>query len=407
MAPEAASHMTGLLPLVDAGLRGALLATLLLLGALLARDHRRHAAGRTGIALMAGLVVQTLATVPPVEQGWPILWQAPLVGISIGNSVLFWLFARSLFDDEFSVGPAAVALWLAVVALGMAFCVCLGVFGPYAAPMRVLRFALRWVPVVFAALAITAAVRHWRGDLVERRRRLRAFIVVGGSVYALAMAALRLNSATGVLSVEAAGFDAGALLLVAFGGTLAMVRIADNGLLANHATSMQGHVLPPAASAPPADLPGPADPADPADRHDPADPADPADGPDAPEAAVSPDAADLRIVDALDRAMTRDHAYRTDGLTLGLLALKLAVPEYRLRRAINRHLGHRNFNAYINGLRLADARAALADPARRLASVLEIALEAGFASIGPFNRAFKAASGMTPTDYRERALADS
>ena len=105
--------------------------------------------------------------------------------------------------------------------------------------------------------------------------------------------------------------------------------------------------------------------------------------------------------------MTRDHAYRIDDPTLGLLALKLAVLEHRLRRAINRHLGHRNFNAYINGLRLAEARAALADPARRATSVLEIALEAGFASIGPFNRAFKAASGMTPTDYRERALADS
>ncbi len=385
MAPEAAPHMTGLLPLVDAGLRGALLATLLLLGALLARDHRRHAAGRTGIALMAGLVVQTLATLPPVEHGWPIFWQAPLVGISLGNSVLFWLFARALFDDEFSAGAAAAALWLSVVAIGATFCVCVGAFGPLAMPTAVLRVALRWVPVVFAALAIVAAVAHWRGDLIERRRRLRAFIVVGGAAYAVTIAALRLNSATGVLSVEAAGFDVGALLLVAFASTLAMVRIADGGLLANHAPP-QGNALPAAASAPPRDLPDAINPQEPTD---------------------APDAADLRIVEALDRAMTRDHAYRTDDLTLGLLALKLAVPEYRLRRAINRHLGHRNFNAYINGLRLADARVALADPARRSASVLEIALEAGFASIGPFNRAFKAASGMTPTDYRERSLADS
>ena len=110
MTPPLAS----VLPLVDAGLRGALVATLLLLGALLARDQRRHAAGRTGIALMAGLLVQTFATLPPVEQGWPILWQAPLVGVSIGNSVLFWLFARALFDDGFAAGPGTIALWLAV-----------------------------------------------------------------------------------------------------------------------------------------------------------------------------------------------------------------------------------------------------------------------------------------------------
>lgn len=375
--------MAGVLPLVDAGLRGALVATLVLVGMLLARDHRRHLAGRTGIALMAGLLVQTLATLPPVEQGWSILWQAPLVGFSIGNSVLFWLFARSLFDDDFAAGPAELVLWLAVVAIGATFCACLAEFGPLAAPTRLLKFALRWVPVVFAALAIVAAVTHWRGDLVERRRRLRAFIVVGGSAYALTMAALRLQSPTGVLSAEAAGFDVGALLLVAFGSALAMLRIADGGLLVNRA--VPGHASPAAALTPAADVLDP--------------PALPGANP--------PDAADLRIVEALERAMARDRAYRIDDLTLGVLALKLSVPEYRLRRAINRHLGHRNFNAYINGLRLAEARAALADPARRAASVLEIALEAGFASVGPFNRAFKAASGMTPTDYRERALADS
>lgn len=32
--------------------------------------------------------------------------------------------------------------------------------------------------------------------------------------------------------------------------------------------------------------------------------------------------------------------------------------------------------------------------------MLTIALDAGFQSIGPFNRAFKADTGMTPTEYR-------
>jgi len=39
--------------------------------------------------------------------------------------------------------------------------------------------------------------------------------------------------------------------------------------------------------------------------------------------------------------------------------------------------------------------------------VLSIALDAGFQSIGPFNRAFTAAMGVTPTDYRRHKLADS
>ena len=37
--------------------------------------------------------------------------------------------------------------------------------------------------------------------------------------------------------------------------------------------------------------------------------------------------------------------------------------------------------------------------------VLTIALDAGFASITPFNRAFKADTGLTPTEFRQMALA--
>jgi len=78
-----------------------------------------------------------------------------------------------------------------------------------------------------------------------------------------------------------------------------------------------------------------------------------------------------------------------------------------LRRLINQRLGHRNFNAFVNGFRLAEALAALADPGRRDLPVLTIALTAGFQSIGPFNRAFKMATGLTPTEFRRQKLADS
>lgn len=105
--------------------------------------------------------------------------------------------------------------------------------------------------------------------------------------------------------------------------------------------------------------------------------------------------------------MVGERAYRDEGLSVATLATRLAVPEYRLRRLINQRLGHRNFNAYVNGYRLAEASGALADPQRRDLPVLSIALEAGFQSIGPFNRAFKAATGLTPTEFRREKLADS
>ena len=39
--------------------------------------------------------------------------------------------------------------------------------------------------------------------------------------------------------------------------------------------------------------------------------------------------------------------------------------------------------------------------------MLTIALDAGFQSIGPFNRAFKADTDLTPTEFRRAALADT
>ncbi|MBW3616123.1 MAG: hypothetical protein KY446_00015 [Proteobacteria bacterium] len=65
-------------------------------------------------------------------------------------------------------------------------------------------------------------------------------------------------------------------------------------------------------------------------------------------------------------------------MTLTAVAARLGVPEYRLRRAINQGLGARNFNAYLNGFRLAEARAALADPTQRTVPILTITLDAGF-----------------------------
>lgn len=83
---------------------------------------------------------------------------------------------------------------------------------------------------------------------------------------------------------------------------------------------------------------------------------------------------------------------------------RLDVPEHRLRQAINEGLGYRNFNAFLNHYRIEDARLALADAAQREVPVLTIAMDAGFQSIGPFNRAFKAETGVTPTEFRREAL---
>jgi AraC-like DNA-binding protein len=102
--------------------------------------------------------------------------------------------------------------------------------------------------------------------------------------------------------------------------------------------------------------------------------------------------------------MEEDRVYRHEGLSVATLAARLSLPEYRLRRLINQRLGHRNFTSYVNGYRLAEVVAALSDPTQAQVPILTIALDAGFQSIGPFNRAFKAQTGMTPTDFRREHM---
>jgi AraC-like DNA-binding protein len=75
-------------------------------------------------------------------------------------------------------------------------------------------------------------------------------------------------------------------------------------------------------------------------------------------------------------------------------------------RAITGVLGYPNFNQPINHKRVEDAKRVLADPACNW-SVLAIAMDSGFGSIGPFNRAFKIETGMTASEFRMKCQQES
>ena len=116
---------------------------------------------------------------------------------------------------------------------------------------------------------------------------------------------------------------------------------------------------------------------------------------------TSPAQAALRLqAKAILDCMEQDHLYRQARLSVADLAAHLRLPEARVRSAINQHLGYRNFNTFLNRYRIAEVKVALADPAQAEVPVLTLALDAGFSSLGPFNRAFKEAHGVTPTEYR-------
>ncbi len=109
---------------------------------------------------------------------------------------------------------------------------------------------------------------------------------------------------------------------------------------------------------------------------------------------------DAALAERIER-MFRDEAIHQDPeLKVADLALRLGVPEYKVSRAIAGPLGYANFNRLVNRHRIQRAQALLADPDRRRDTVLAIALDSGFASLGPFIRAFKEETGQTPSAYR-------
>jgi len=373
--------------LLDAALRGTLVALLVLVAVLLVRDRPTLWPARVGAALALGLVVQVVGSTPAFESSVPWLWQVPLVAISVGNAVLFWIFVKALCEDDFAPRPWHVAAWLAVAVLGAYNCAT--GWNTAEVPGRITAALQRSVPLLCAMLAALAAGSTWRLDLVEKRRRLRLFIVVTGIVYTVATLGARLASPDGRLLGTTATLDVLALLAMVAVVAVAMLRIGPSELFPAPAAAAPALADRPVGGAQSVGVVVDAD-----------TDAESFDG-------ALPEPGDERLVGALESLVRDEHVYRLEGLTVAGLASRLAVPEYRLRRVINRHLGHRNFNAFINGFRLDEAQRALSDPAQRELPVLTIALEAGFQSIGPFNRAFKAATGVTPTEFRRQHIAES
>lgn len=329
---------------------------LLLLAALLFRDFRTVAAGRLGIAFALGSAAHALTAAAgftlPVTP-----WHAALIAVSTGNVVVFWLFARALFDDGFELRRWHAAPWAAVVALSLTNCLVL--VPAQTLDPRIFADATSVISLAFVALAVGQTVASWSSDLVEDRRRLRVFVVCTTAVYAgfnaIVQLFLPVSGSPGVgTTVNAA--------------ILAAVVIA----IAVSLMGVKGETIFAIAERPAA-------------------------------VAVAPNeqsVSDRKLLDALMRLMSDERIYRHEGITIGTLATKLAVPEYKLRRLINQQLGYRNFNVFLNNHRIEEAKAALADPSQAEVPVITIAMDAGFQSLGPFNRAFKATTGVTPTEYR-------
>jgi len=111
---------------------------------------------------------------------------------------------------------------------------------------------------------------------------------------------------------------------------------------------------------------------------------------------------DVQLAARLTALLESQAAHLEPDLKIGDVAARLGEPEHRLSRCISAATGFPNFNRLINHYRVEDAKRRLRSPEGEV-SILNVALDCGFASVGPFNRAFRDETGMTPRAWRAQA----
>ncbi len=340
----------------DGALRGGAGTLFLLLAAFFIRDWRASQTARIGAVLTVGAFCYVALVA--LDSSGSISWRrVPFHLMSLSTPGLFWLFSMSWFDDDFRLRPWHGAIVLVLVMSGFTANYLYATGGN---PFFLLAVTWRAMSITLVVAAVITALRGRNGDLVEARRRARLALSLMIALVILWIVLAELPLSGWPPPVGWRVMNAASLFLLAATLALTILGWRDPALLAAPAKAQA--------------------------------------------VMLRPEADDSILLAKLDADMRHDRLYRQDGLTITTVAARLGVPEYRLRRAINQGLGARNFNAYLNEFRLTETRDALADPAQRDVPILTIALDAGFGSLAPFNRAFRDAEGCTPTEYRARTL---
>jgi AraC-like DNA-binding protein len=318
-----------------------------------------------------------------------------VLALCVGSPAWLWLAARALFDDHFVFTPLLSGAVAGLVGVGLA--ANLPYFpagdGPYlqlAPDSWVVHLGL-WhagLSVAFTAAALWEVLHDAQADLVAARRAARRWTALGIGLYAAVALAVDL---------AVRGRDVGPWLPALHVAGIGLLALLLAVWVSRHSLAeVLGAVQPGLPAAP--DLaaePAPAPVRVVRPTGEPSDDVPPDVPPD-----VRPDARSAGALQRLDHAMTVDRLYRREGLSLKALADTLGVTEAGLRELINQRLGFRNFNDFLHHHRLQEAAPRLT---QEDLPILSIALDCGYGSIGPFNRAFKQRLGLTPTDYRAAA----
>lgn len=337
-------------------LRTSCLSFLLLFVVLAIRDGWKHS--NTKFSILAAVTIAALFVQGP---SLPIWVAVPLRLIDACNIAFVWWSCLALLEEDFELRPMH---WLGLVAYGASTLPYrFALFGFIDVPPDWYRSLSDIVTFILVAHLIWKAAEGYREDLIEKRRGLRLVFILGCAL-AIAIAIFGQNL------LYDRGFGAHSLTLtaavtlpLAFALNIWVLRLHPEIFLFQPTTVAQ-EITP----------------------------------------NIRPQ--DKALYERLIAVTETERVWAEPGLTIGALASKVGAPEHQLRALINRGMGYRNFTGFLNSYRLAYAKTVLADAEHARLPVLTIAMDAGFGSLAPFNRAFKASEGVTPTEYRAEKLSD-
>lgn len=333
---------------------------LILLAVVLFRARRpRDWTAELGAALCSS-VAAFLVTSAPHAQQWLGFAIFPLTAVCATHPIWFWLFSIALFRDRFVPGARHILSLFALGFLGTLHQARLPPPGMRADELtELLGIVVATASLAYALLAPLSVWLDDRADLDAVRRGIRRRFIPLVSIY---LAVVVMSQ----LFVLLTGTQTPHILVLL---NLALISsLAALGLT----TFVRARAVPFMDVTPP--------------RRD----------------SSSLSRAEKAVLEKLERRFEAERLYAREALTVLSLAQALDTQEHILRRVINKGLGFRNFNDFLHEHRLRDASRRLRDPAEQRLPILTIALEAGYGSIGPFNRAFKARFGVTPSGYRRQ-----
>jgi AraC-like DNA-binding protein len=331
--------------------------TLLLLFAVLAlRDGWKQKPTLFAALLCISVAALLLGTSHP-DLKLPALPHLIVRLLDVPSVALIWWFGLSMFEDDFKLGKLEWAGMAVVFFPVLAFR--LEEIGYIEQLPPILPYVVTAISVLMMLHLFYVTLNGRKDDVIESRRRVRFYFVIALIVVTILIVVSERLFPSPEYYLRLSLFRAATILALALWGLLWLARAQPEKL------TFEAVLLP-------------------------------------QQSKPQIDPRDQRLYAALITQMDEQRIYTEPGLSIRMLAEKLSTPEHQLRALINKGMGYRNFSGFLNQYRIEAVQAAMNKPENARIPVLTLAMDVGFNSLAPFNRAFRAIVGETPTVYRSK-----